>query len=84
MRQFQETIRHADGGALPVMVNAVALDGHPLSASLSQAQNSPPQEGSENVAIVMHQNVAALKEAEKLEDEFIALPRTNCAIPSPS
>ncbi len=73
VRQFQEIIRHPDGTTLPVMVNAVALDAHQLTISLSQAQRSPPQAGSEYVAIVMHQEVTALKEAEKLKDEFIGI-----------
>jgi len=73
VRQFEEIIRHPDGSALPVMVNAVAIDAYQLTTSLAQAQDSPSQGESEYIAIVMHQDVTALKEAEKLKDEFIGI-----------
>src|SRR5437588_5468911 len=70
--QHQETIRHPDGTALPVQVNAVALD-------MRQLNLSPPDEGtrpsqtSEPAAIVVHQDVSFLKETEALKDMFIGL-----------
>ncbi|MDQ2717131.1 MAG: ATP-binding protein, partial [Chloroflexota bacterium] len=60
----QEVIRHRDGITLPVLVNAVALNSVVLDGS---------QEDTEPAAIVVHQNVSALKEAERLKDEFIGI-----------
>jgi signal transduction histidine kinase len=68
----QEIIRHADGTALPVLVNAVAL-------GIQHLTMSPPDEtvysaeAPEPTAIVVHQDVTALKEAEALKDEFLGL-----------
>ena len=68
----QEIIRRADGTSLPVLVNAVALGIQPLTTS-------PPDEPThaagapEPTAIVVHQDVTALKEAEALKDEFLSL-----------
>lgn len=73
VRQYQQILRHPDGTALPVMVNAVALDVHELTDSALQTQGHPPQGEAEYVAIVMHQDVTALKEAEHLKDEFIGI-----------
>lgn len=70
--QSQESIRHADGTTLPVLVNATALDVHEFYSPLAGVKNQGA-ERSEPVAIVVHQNVTALKEAERLKDEFIAL-----------
>jgi len=70
VRHHQEIIRHPDGTSLPVLVNAVALDLRALSGS-------PADDGHEAAAepgaIVVHQDVTALKEAERLKDEFIAI-----------
>ncbi|HEV2373762.1 MAG TPA: GAF domain-containing protein, partial [Streptosporangiaceae bacterium] len=70
VRHHQEIIRHPDGTSLPVLVNAVALDLRALSGS-------PADEGygaaAEPGAIVVHQDVTALKEAERLKDEFIGI-----------
>ncbi len=68
----QEVIRHADGTTLPVLVNAVGLDIHELYLSPSDADNHLA-EGTEPAAIVVHQDVTALKEAERLKDEFIGI-----------
>lgn len=70
---YQETIRHADGTTLPVLVNAVALcmdhlNVSPLTAS-QQAANDEP----ERAALVVHQDVSPLKETERLKDEFIGI-----------
>lgn len=62
----QEIIRHADGTSLPVLVNAVAL-------SSSQLNLVPDGAGEEPAAIVVHQDVRAMKEAEALKDEFIGI-----------
>ncbi|MEO6887446.1 MAG: ATP-binding protein [Ktedonobacteraceae bacterium] len=60
----QEVIRHRDGTTLPVLVNAVALNPAVLGGS---------QDDAEPAAIVVHQDVTALKEAERLKDEFIGI-----------
>lgn len=71
VHQHQETIRHADGTALPVLVNAVALDTqHTTQQALEIIGDVAP---ATSAAIVVHQDVTALKEAERLKDEFIAL-----------
>ncbi len=67
----QEIIRHSDGTALPVLVNAVALHAGDLNMPGSAAQSDIEQE--EPAAIVVHQDVTALKEAEQLKDEFIGI-----------
>jgi signal transduction histidine kinase len=68
VHQLQVTIHHPDGTALPVLVNAVALDTHHSSPLASY-----PGERAEPAAIVVHQDVTALKEAEQLKDEFIGI-----------
>jgi PAS domain S-box-containing protein len=70
--QHQETIRHPDGTALPVQVNAVALDMRQLNLSPSD-EGTRPSEASEPAAIVVHQDVSVLKETEALKDVFIGL-----------
>jgi signal transduction histidine kinase/GAF domain-containing protein len=67
----QEIIRHADGSALPVLVNAIALDTQKLPIQLPHAfsRNTEPKP----IALVVHQDVSALKAAEHLKDEFIGI-----------
>ena len=72
VHQHQETIRHPDGTALPVQVNAVALDMRQLNLSASDEATRPAQ-ASEPAAIVVHQDVTLLKETEALKDVFIGL-----------
>src|SRR6266851_1402686 len=68
----QEIIVHRDGTTLPVLVNAVALD--PLALGLSSPDEAHDSSGtSEPAAIVVQQDVTALKEAERLKDEFIGI-----------
>ncbi|HTI14686.1 MAG TPA: ATP-binding protein [Dictyobacter sp.] len=67
----QEIIRHADGVTLPVMVNAIALDTKKLPIQLPHAFSSITDP--EPIALVVHQDVSALKEAEQLKDEFIGI-----------
>ncbi|MBV9256396.1 MAG: PAS domain S-box protein, partial [Ktedonobacteraceae bacterium] len=70
--QYQETIRHRDGSNLPVLVNALLL-------TPSQLWNDPQRStgqllpATEPVALVIHQDVTALKEAEYLKDEFVGI-----------
>ena len=70
--QYQETIRHPDGTNLPVLVNAVALTPHHLWNHVhgQVAQQIPP---AEPIALVVHQDITALKEAEYLKDEFVGI-----------
>jgi len=70
--QHQEVIRHSDGTALPVLVNAVALDAHNLNILSSNAASHAPRER-ERAALVVHQDVTALKEAEHLKDAFLGI-----------
>lgn len=70
VRQHQEVIRHADGSALAILVNAIALDPH-VFPNLSEVRTQP--EGPLPVVLVVHQDVSALMEAERLKDEFVAL-----------
>jgi two-component system phosphate regulon sensor histidine kinase PhoR len=71
VRHHQELIRHPDGTTLPVLVNAVALDPHVLGWASGEPHD--PQAEAEPVALVVHQDVTALKEAERLKDEFIGI-----------
>ncbi len=72
VRQHLESIRLPDGTILPVLVNAVALDGHQLHMLAAQTAVDL-SEGAELAALVVQQDVTALKEAERLKDEFIAI-----------
>ena len=72
VRQQQVTIHHPDGTTLPVLVNAVALAAHQFDA-VPAPLVSHPTEYAEPAAIVVHQDVTALKEAEQLKDEFIGI-----------
>ena len=69
---YQEIIRRPDGTALPVLVNAVALGMQQFSVSPTDETARAP-EAPEPAAIVVHQDVTALKEAEALKDEFLGL-----------
>ncbi len=67
---LQEVIRHPDGTALPVLVNAVPVEAsafHPSHTRFHANTDTEP------AAIVVHQDVTALKDAERLKDEFIAI-----------
>ena len=68
--QYQETIYHTDGTTLPVLVNAVPIDGQDLLEATSgngQADVASP------AALVVHQDVTSLKENEELKDRFLGL-----------
>ena len=70
--QHQEVIRHSDGTTLPVLVNAVPLDAHNLNILSSNAATDTPQEP-KRAALLVHQDVTALKEAEHLKDAFLGI-----------
>ncbi|MBA2392715.1 MAG: GAF domain-containing protein [Ktedonobacteraceae bacterium] len=69
----QEVIRHADGTALPVLVNAVALDAQVFNALPIDIPGMQIPREEESAAIVVHQDVTALKEAERMKDDFIGI-----------
>ena len=72
VHHHQEIIVHRDGTTLPVLVNAVAMD--PLVLGLSSPEEAHGRsENPEPAAIVVQQDVTALKEAERLKDEFIGI-----------
>ncbi len=73
--QHQEIIRQSTGVSIPILVNAVPLDS-PYWQSLQQMEPSLLQttvQLSEPLALVIHQDVRMLKEAEYLKDEFIGV-----------
>lgn len=72
IQYHQEVIRRADGVSLPVIVNAVALDLHGLSLAGEDGWSGDARER-EAAALVVHQDISALKEAERLKDEFISI-----------
>lgn len=72
IRQHQEVIRHPDGTTLPVLVNAVALDAHDLNVAPFDLQKHSDTE-QVPAAIVVTQDVTALKETERLKDDFIGI-----------
>jgi signal transduction histidine kinase len=61
----QETIRRPGGSNLPVLVSALPLSPQPGTGQLAPT--------GEPVALVVHQDVTALKEAEYLKDEFVGI-----------
>ncbi len=72
VRQHQEVIRHPDGTTLPVLANAVSLDAHILNVAPSDLQKHPGDER-EPAALVVFQDVTAMKETERLKDDFIGI-----------
>lgn len=72
VRHHQEIIRHPDGSTLPFLVNAVELTAPNLLMVLALAV-AQPFERWEPVALVVHQDLTALKEAERLKDEFLSI-----------
>src|ERR1700694_1013567 len=63
--QLQEAIRRPGGTSLPVLVSAPPLREPPGTGQLGPS--------GEAVALVVHQDVTALKEAEYLKDEFVGI-----------
>ncbi len=73
VRQYQETIRRSNGSHLPVLVNAVALGTTRRLSRLPTMFTERATTNVEPLALVVHQDVATLKEAEYLKDEFIGI-----------
>ena len=70
----QETICRPNGSILPVLVNAVALDVCQWrNLAREETEPTPQHSPMESVALVVHQDVSALKDAEYLKDEFIGV-----------
>lgn len=77
----QEVIRHADGTALPILFNAVPFDlgvlglGHTDLAGANAHDMRRPNDpvAEDPAALVVLQDVTALKEAERLKDDFIGI-----------
>jgi PAS domain S-box-containing protein len=73
----QEIIRRPNGSSVPVLVNAVALDSsqewHALRQPTGPLAQHTQHADTASVALVVHQDVSALKEAEYLKDEFIGV-----------
>ncbi len=70
IRGQQEVIRHADGSTLSILVDAVALEPHifPLLSDVERHPDTPVP-----VVLVVHEDVSALTEAERVKDEFVAM-----------
>src|SRR5271165_4727884 len=69
---YEETIVHRDGTTLPILVNAVAIDPQVLGL-YSQEETDGGSTVQDPAVIVVQQDVTALKEAERLKDEFIGI-----------
>lgn len=66
VHHHQEVIRQASGSSLPVLLNAVAVAPGALAGDRAAGE-------AERAALVVLQDVTALKEAEYLKDEFIGV-----------
>lgn len=73
IRYHEEIIRRPDGGHLPVLMNTVIVNSSILGTSLRAEAPRTERTSDDMIAIVVLQDVTALKEAERLKDEFIAM-----------
>jgi signal transduction histidine kinase len=75
VRHHEEIIRRPDGTSAPILFNAVALAAQMLQELLPSHEQSDetPDEQPDTAALIVLQDVTALKEAERLKDEFIAI-----------
>jgi PAS domain S-box-containing protein len=76
VRQHQQIVRHPDGTLLPVVVNAIPLkasDFYGLTPPEREHGDGEPQPPEPPMALIAYQDVSALKEAERVKDEFVAL-----------
>ncbi|MBE3565983.1 MAG: PAS domain S-box protein [Thermogemmatispora sp.] len=67
---YQEQVRRADGTLLPVLVSALPLHVPPEALQGERLRQCEP---GEPLALVIHQDVTPLKEADELKDEFISI-----------
>ncbi len=70
---YQEVIHHADGTQRSVLVNAVPFTDPQLLTGLAATVGNGQARASEPAALVVHQDVQVLKEAEELKDQFLGL-----------
>jgi signal transduction histidine kinase len=73
VRHHQEIIRQAGGTALPILLNAVALDASIFGAPTTEVGDPERAAAGDCAALVVLQDMTALKEAERVKDEFIAI-----------
>ncbi|MGH2517211.1 MAG: sensor histidine kinase, partial [Ktedonobacterales bacterium] len=74
IRHHEEVIRRPDGTTLPILLNAVTLDPALLQTlPASDGAETPARSADAHVALIVLQDVTALKETEHLKDEFIAI-----------
>lgn len=73
IHHYQEVIRRPDGTSLPVLLNAVVLDPRLLESTRPATSGIETRTAPERLALVVLQDVTAIKEAERLKDEFIAI-----------
>ena len=76
VRHQQEIIRRPNQSSLPVLVSTVVFDspqGWQLLRQTTGAEEPSQHDPTEVVALVVQQDVSALKEAEYLKDEFISM-----------
>lgn len=77
VHEYQESIRHADGTILPVLVNAVTLGrrllaGVKVGGETAQVEEDPSDSG-ERFTLVVQQDVTERMELERRKDEFIGM-----------
>jgi len=74
IHHYQEVIRRPDGTSMPILLNAVTLDpGMLADSTIPTLPGGGAQSAPERLALVVLQDVTAMKEAERLKDEFIAI-----------
>ncbi len=71
----QEVVRHRDGTTLPVLVNAIPVDTEVGRQAVVADDRASAEVVSDDqsFALVVHEDVTALREAERLKDEFVAM-----------
>lgn len=73
VRHHQEIVRQAGGASLPVLLNAVALDASIFGAPGADTERAEETAAGDCAALVVLQDMTALKEAERVKDEFITI-----------
>jgi signal transduction histidine kinase/GAF domain-containing protein len=73
IHHYQEVVRRPDSTSLPVLLNAVTLDPRMLEDTSMSAPDTEAQPLPDRLALVVLQDVTAMKEAERLKDEFVAI-----------
>ncbi len=73
VRQHQQIVRHPDGTLLPVVVNAIPLKARDLYGLTPSGREPGEGEPEPPMALIVYQDVSALKEAERVKDQFVAL-----------